>query len=182
MGSRSSSSRPCRHWAHWRAAAMVAEQASSELMGEETDSINSAGMIKAMAVLQHKLGPGYQTIKTAFLEPSELMASAADSAKNKAGGKLSVRKQAKQRTVIAASREEDEPDAGAQVSASSLPKGPRDEKTRGIIACALKANFLFRHLDDAGLEEVISTMQPYAVKQADTIIKQVGRGGSVGGG
>ena len=59
-------------------------------------------------------------------------------------------------------------------------QGPKDEKARGIISSAVRANFLFRHLDDAGIDAVINQMVPQPVKQGDTVIKQASRKWGVG--
>ena len=64
----------------------------------------------------------------------------------------------------------------APAAATSSTFAPKDPKTREIIRTAVKSNFLFRHLDDFGVDAVISSMLPHPVKQGDAIIKQGDKG------
>ena len=45
-----------------------------------------------------------------------------------------------------------------------------------LIKAAVRSNFLFRHLDDAMLDEVVGYMTPAPVKAGDVVIKQGDKG------
>ena len=70
----------------------ILPQASSEVLGEETDSVNHQGMLKVMAKIAKTLGPGYQITKTAFVDPSELVGTEGSGAGKVAFGKAGSNK------------------------------------------------------------------------------------------
>jgi len=81
-------------------------------------------------------------------------------------------KEKKQQMAIAVSTAAEEEDAGDWVM-EVVPKTP-DELTR--IKAAVKANFLFQHLNDTQAKQVYDVMKRVAVKKGDVVIRQGDQG------
>ena len=83
----------------------------------------------------------------------------------------------KQNTVVGAIMGMDSMDDGDDAPAMAMiSQGPKDPKTKAIITAAIKGNFLFRHLDEYGVDAVIASMLPHPVKKGEAIIKQGDKG------
>eukprot|EP00966_Prymnesium_polylepis_P307122 7097111-Prymnesium_polylepis.1 len=89
-----------------------------------------------------------------------------------------MKNQFKRRQTMSAVIAKDDDESGKASEPLTAPKtqGPKDAKTRDTIRVALKNNFLFRHLDDAGIDGVMAYMLPHPVKRGDAIIKQGDKG------
>ena len=81
-------------------------------------------------------------------------------------------KEKKQQMAIAASAAAEEDDGGDWVM-EVVPKTP-DELSR--IKAAVKANFLFQHLNDTQAKQVYDVMKRVAVKKGDVVIRQGDQG------
>jgi len=76
------------------------------------------------------------------------------------------------RTLIAGEALEGE----SKSEPKSAPMEPKSNFVTAVIKTAVSKNFLFRHLTERNLDEVVSCMEPQPVKKGDSIIKQGDKG------
>lgn len=149
--------------------------ASLSAGGMEKDSINQVGLCEVLAEHSHLLSPHYRVGKTPFVEAEELgksllstqsiqsMSQAAAVQK----GMFTFLQKLRIAVVISANNEEErERKERERKSVERLSgRGPKDVRTQEIIKTALRNTFLFRHLDDAGLQTALTKMLPHPVKR-----------------
>jgi hypothetical protein len=138
-------------------------QLASEQVGEEIDSITLEAFI-SVATEQDLVS----LAESAYVHPSELVkrtpvhVSSTNSRKQNAIVRMVVPK-----GVGDKGEDEDE-----LIRRSPQEVFPKQEMVAQVIKRALKQNFLFRHLADAALAELVGYMRPREVSQGECVIRE----------